>query len=431
MRLLCSYAASPLDIIAAVERVQSLGCLQGPQEPRSRQVISLSEITVSKVNSGIRKPLIRCSAQADMGQDGRRTPGPKGGCMSIARRLLLTAGAATLSAPAAHAQEYPTRAVRVIVPYAAGGTDQYIRLLQQDIAQALGQPVLIDLVVGGGGGVGANRVRTSAPDGYTLLFAGTAALTVVPRVQNLPYTSTDFAPVCSMVAIPIMVAAKRNAPFRTMPEMLARRARSPRAFPSARPAMAVRRTWPGRHGARGRREAAARALSRHRAGDDGAAGGQIDLVVGAPGIVMPTVELHGIVPLAQTGATRIAALPDLITLKEAGLDVDLVTRFASSRRSRRGCGAGPARPRFLGAAAAPTYAQAMRRAYNEVLLLDRARLAVALAEEDRVSRAPSRASSASADVTHRPRRIRARTAPRSALLDRKRSEGVVQYVVVL
>jgi tripartite-type tricarboxylate transporter receptor subunit TctC len=307
--------------------------------------------------------------------------------MSIARRLLLTAGAATLSAPAAHAQEYPTRAVRVIVPYAAGGTDQYVRLLQQDIAQALGQPVLIDSVIGGGGGVGANRVRTSAPDGYTLLFAGTAALTVVPRMQNLPYTSTDFAPICNIVAIPIMVAARRNAPFRTLLEMLAQARAQPESITFGSPGNG---SSPHLAGEVMARAAGVKLLHVPYPGIAPAMtallAGQIDLVVGAPGIVMPAAEAHGIIPLAQTGATRIAALPDLVSLRDVGLDVDLVTRFAFFAPKQTSDAVIDKLERsFLGAAGAPTYAQAMRRAYNEVVLLDRARLAVALAEEDQVS----------------------------------------------
>ncbi len=308
--------------------------------------------------------------------------------MPIARRPLLLAGAfATAAATIARAQDYPTRPIRVIVPYAAGGTDQYIRVLQQDFAQALGQPVLIDSVVGGGGGIGANRVRTSAPDGYTLLFAGTAALTVVPRMQNLPFTVQDFAPVCTVVAIPLMVAARRNAPFRTVEEMVAQARAKPEGLTFGSPGIG---SSPHLAGEVMARAAGVKLLHVPYAGIAPAMtallAGDIDLVVGAPGIVMPTVESHGILPLAQTGARRIAALPDLTTLKEKGLDVDLVTRFAFFAPK------GTPEPIldrlqqvFLRAAAAPSYAEAMRRAYNDVLLQDRAELAAALAEEDRMS----------------------------------------------
>ena len=302
------------------------------------------------------------------------------------RHALATATAALLARPAS-AQDFPNRAIRVIVPYAAGGTDQYIRLLQQSFVQRLGHPVLIDSVVGGGGGIGANRVRTSAPDGYTLLFTGTAALTIVPRIQNQPYVSTDFAPICNLVSIPIMVAAKRDSRFRTIEAMLAEARARPESVSFGSPGIG---SSPHLTGEAMARAAGVKLLHVPYPGIAPAMtallAGDIDLVVGAPGIVMPTVESHGIVPLAQTGATRIAALPDLVTLKEIGLDVDMVTRFAFFAPKQTPV---PVLDRlgrvFLEAAAAPDYAEAMRRSYNDVLLLDRAQLTEALAEEDRVS----------------------------------------------
>jgi tripartite-type tricarboxylate transporter receptor subunit TctC len=273
------------------------------------------------------------------------------------------------------------------VPYAAGGTDQYIRVLQQSFAEILGQPVLIDSVSGGGGGIGANRVRTSAADGYTLLFAGTAALTIVPRVQNLSYTAMDFAPVCNLISIPMMLAGRRGSRFSTMAEVLAEARSKPESITFGSPGIGSSPHLAGEALARAAGvkllhvpyPGIAPALTALLAGD-------IDLVVGAPGIIMPAVEAHGILPLAQTGATRIAPLPDLVTLRELGLDVDMVTRF--------GFFAPPQTPppildhlgrAFLQAARSTEYAQAMQRSYNEVLLLDRMQFAQALAEEDQLN----------------------------------------------
>ncbi|MBW6401360.1 tripartite tricarboxylate transporter substrate binding protein [Roseomonas sp. HJA6] len=304
--------------------------------------------------------------------------------MQTTRRPMLLAAATALVAGGAGPESYPNRAIRVIVPYAAGGTDQYIRLLQQEFGQALGQPVVIDSVPGGGGGVGANRVRTSAADGYTLLFASTAALTVVPRLQNQPYSAADFAPICNLVAIPIMIAAKRGARFRAIDEMLAEARRQPESVSIGSPGIGSTPHLAAEALARAADvkllqvpyQGIAPAMAALLAGD-------IDLVSGAPGIIMPTVESHGIIPLAQTGASRITALPDLVTLKQAGLDVELVTRFAFFAPKETPV---PILDRleqaFLQAAAAPAYADAMRRAYNEVVLLDRRQLATALAEED-------------------------------------------------
>ncbi|WP_158600834.1 Bug family tripartite tricarboxylate transporter substrate binding protein [Teichococcus wenyumeiae] len=303
------------------------------------------------------------------------------------RRQVLIASSLGLPFRRAQAQSFPTRAIRVIVPYAAGGTDQYIRVLQHSFAEALGQPVLIDSVPGSGGGIGANRVRTSSADGYTVLFAGTAALTIVPRVQNLSYTAADFAPVCNLVSIPIMLAGRRGSRFSTMEDVLAEARAKPESITFGSPGIGSSPHLAGEAVARAAGvkllhvpyPGIAPALTALLAGD-------IDLVVGAPGIIMPAVEAHGILPLAQTGATRIASLPDLVTLRELGLDVDMVTRF--------GFLAPPRTPEaildqlgraFLRAASSAEYAQAMQRSYNEVLLLDRAQFAQALAEEDQLN----------------------------------------------
>jgi tripartite-type tricarboxylate transporter receptor subunit TctC len=306
--------------------------------------------------------------------------------MPISRRQALIASGMAMASRSAAAQSFPSRAIRVVVPYAAGGTDQYIRPLQQTFTQALGQPVFVDSLVGGGGGIGANRVRTSAPDGYTLLFAGTAALTVVPRVQNLNYAATDFAPVCNLVSIPIMLAARRGARFSSMTEMLAQARARPESITFGSPGTG---SSPHLAGEATARAAGVKLLHVPYPGIAPAMtallAGDIDLVVGAPGIIMPSVESHGILPLAQTGATRIAPLPDLTTLREIGLDVDMVTRFGFFAPRETPV---PILDRleavFLAAAASRDYAEAMRRSYNEVLLLDRAQFARALAEEDQV-----------------------------------------------
>lgn len=303
------------------------------------------------------------------------------------RRQILAACALGLPVRPARAQSFPNRAIRVIVPYAAGGTDQYIRVLQQSFAEALGQPVLIDSVPGSGGGIGANRVRTSAADGHTLLFAGTGALTVVPRVQNLSYTARDFAPVCNLVSIPIMLAGRRGSRFGSMAEVLEEARARPESITFGSPGIGSSPHLAGEATARAAGvkllhvpyPGIAPALTALLAGD-------IDLVVGAPGIIMPAVEAHGILPLAQTGARRIAPLPDLVTLRELGLDVDMVTRFGFFAPLQTPA---PILDRlagiFLQAARSAEYAQAMQRSYNEVLLLDRMQFAQALAEEDQAT----------------------------------------------
>lgn len=303
--------------------------------------------------------------------------------MQITRRSALAGAGLMLGARPARAQGYPNRAIRVIVPYAAGGADQYIRPLQSRIGQALGQAMVIDSIAGGGGAVGASRVRSAAPDGYTLLFAGTGALTAVPRLQNLNYSIADFAPITNLIAIPYVLAGRRGADFTDFAGFL-REARSrPEGLSYGTPGVG---STPHLVAEAMARAAGIRLLHVPYSGIATAAvallAGDIDLVMGAPSNIIPLVE-RGVVPLAQTGARRMAALPDLPTLREAGLDVELVTRFGFFAPKGTEPGVLDRWARLvLEGGADPDYVAAMRRAFNEVELLDRDRFAAFLAAED-------------------------------------------------
>ena len=303
--------------------------------------------------------------------------------MNITRRGALVAAGLTLGARSARAQAYPNRAIRVIVPYAAGGADQFIRPLQARLTQALGQPIVIESVTGGGGAIGANRVRTSAADGYTLLFAGTGALTAVPRLQRLGYSIADFAPIANLIAIPYVLAGRQGARFADFAGFLREARAKPEGLSYGTPGIG---STPHLVAEAMAKAAGVKLLHVPYSGIAtavvGLLAGDIDLVMGAPGNIMPLVE-RGVVPLVQTGAQRIAVLRDLPTLREAGLDVDLVTRFGffapkgtDEAVIARWSGL------LLEGGADPAYAQTMQRAFNEVELLDQARFQSFLAAED-------------------------------------------------
>jgi tripartite-type tricarboxylate transporter receptor subunit TctC len=146
---------------------------------------------------------------------------------SIARRSLLKAmaGLAALALPARGVlAAYPERAVRLIVPFAAGGNaDLMGRLIAEGLAQALGQPVVVENRAGAGGGLGAGEVARATPDGYTLLIGSNGPITVNPLVQaKLSYDPLkDLAPVgmSSITAHSLIVHAA--VPARTVKELVA------------------------------------------------------------------------------------------------------------------------------------------------------------------------------------------------------------------
>lgn len=113
--------------------------------------------------------------------------------------LLFAAG---LAAPVTNAQQYPTRPLRMIVPYPPGASvDFTARLMGQRLGEALKQPVVIDNRGGAGGVIAAELAARAAPDGYTLFFGTPASLCVSPAIQrNIPYdTLRDFAPIARLV----------------------------------------------------------------------------------------------------------------------------------------------------------------------------------------------------------------------------------------
>lgn len=127
-----------------------------------------------------------------------------------------------LAAPA-RAQSYPTRPIRIVVPYAAGGsTDQLARSLQVPLSEVLGQPVVIDNKPGAGGTIGADLVAKAAPDGYTLVFGNTGPNAVVGLMRKVPYDLIkDFRPISTAAFTPMILAVPTDSPAKTVKEFLA------------------------------------------------------------------------------------------------------------------------------------------------------------------------------------------------------------------
>jgi tripartite-type tricarboxylate transporter receptor subunit TctC len=139
--------------------------------------------------------------------------------------LHLVAGAAALPAVSsiARAQAYPSRPVRIIVPFAPGGVnDITARLIAQLLTERLGQQFLIENRTGGGGNIGIEAAVRSAADGYTLLVVGTTAAINATLFEKLNYNFIrDAAPVASIIRVPHVMQVNPSLPVATVPEFIA------------------------------------------------------------------------------------------------------------------------------------------------------------------------------------------------------------------
>ena len=136
-----------------------------------------------------------------------------------------TALLAAMLAPAdAHAQSWPQKPIRWVVPFAAGGmTDILGRVIGPKLTEALGQPIVIDNKPGAGGGVGAAEVAKSAPDGYTIMGGTISSHAInVTLYSKLPYDAVkDFAPITMLVTLPNMLVVHPSIPANSIRELIA------------------------------------------------------------------------------------------------------------------------------------------------------------------------------------------------------------------
>jgi tripartite-type tricarboxylate transporter receptor subunit TctC len=141
----------------------------------------------------------------------------------------LVAAAAALVAPALHAQDYPNRPVRIIVPFAAGGpADVYARFLGQRLQEALGQPFVVDDRPGGGSVIGTDAVAKSPADGYTLLMMSNTHTVNESLMQNKPYQlMRDFVAVAPVNYSDLLLVVHPSVKASSVAELIAEAKRQP------------------------------------------------------------------------------------------------------------------------------------------------------------------------------------------------------------
>jgi tripartite-type tricarboxylate transporter receptor subunit TctC len=137
--------------------------------------------------------------------------------------LLIAAAIAVTTAPAV-AQDFPNRPVKIVNPFAAGGaTEVMARAIAHRLSEMWGQPVIVESRPGAGSVLGVDSVVKSPADGYTLLFTDSASFTITPHINSkLPYDPLkDLAPLALCARIAPVLAAANNAPFNSVPELIA------------------------------------------------------------------------------------------------------------------------------------------------------------------------------------------------------------------
>ena len=221
-----------------------------------------------------------------------------------------------------HAQEWPTRPVRMIVPFPpGGGTDTVARPLAGKLAQILGQQVVVDNRGGAGGTIGAGVAAKSPPDGYTILLYSVHGAVAAAAYKSLPYDlQKDLVPVTTVAIFPDVLVAANRVPAKTLPELVA---------------------WAKAHPANLNCGSAGNGTSRHLSCElfNAAAGvnathvpykgtgpamqalmgGEIDWVFEALGSAAGQIRGGAVRPIVVTSAKRSPAFPEIPTAIESGL----------------------------------------------------------------------------------------------------------------
>jgi tripartite-type tricarboxylate transporter receptor subunit TctC len=242
--------------------------------------------------------------------------------MGSSRRAALAALALTLSVPAAFAQEYPTRPIKVVIAFPAGGPTDFVgRLIADKMKEQLGQSVLIENKGGAGGTLGADYVAKSDPDGYTLFLTTVGAVAINPHLRNdMPYDPVkDFAPVSLVVRNTTVMVVRAENPVKSAKELAELARAKPNTVPFASTGAG---TTP--HLALELFQAAAGVKFVH-VPYRGAApaltdllGGQVEAVALDVPVILSNIQGGKLKPLAAVSDTRNPMLPNVPTLAELG-----------------------------------------------------------------------------------------------------------------
>lgn len=243
--------------------------------------------------------------------------------MSLARCKTLLLAALLVAAGTAWAQDYPTRPITFIVPFAAGGgVDSIMRRMSDELSKSLGQPVVIEARPGANGAIGSAAAARAAPDGYTLLATASSTFSLNPSLMKEPLYDQvkDLAPVATIGRSPWLLIVPADSPFKSVADLV--------AFGKANPGKLAFPFWQSSVLVTGETFGRVAGLSMRKVPYKGAVESMTDLLGGRLPFmftdtiaVRPQLAAGKVRVLASTVEKRPSYFADVPTLKESGYDV--------------------------------------------------------------------------------------------------------------
>jgi len=252
---------------------------------------------------------------------------------SVASAMALAAAMLAAPTPEALAQaKYPSRPIRILIPFAAGGgTDVVARIVGQQLTEQVGQPVIVEAKPGAGGAIAVNELMRSQADGYTLLLT-TSSHATLPALQKLSWhPSNDFVPVAALYSYPFVLATNsaNAARFKTFGEFMAHVRANPGKVNWGSSGIGGPQHLIGLHFTKLAKVDMVHVPYRGNAPMMQALlANEVQVIFDTQTLMLPQVREGKVLPLAIASERRSSRVPDVPTIRESGLDVAIqITNF--------------------------------------------------------------------------------------------------------